>query len=168
MSISLDTPGYLAYFSQMRLIFLTVVLSVFQGLAADARTWTSTSGKALEGDLVGVQSGKAYIRVGKRVGAVPIKGLSRSDQAFIKKWLIDQQLARLSSRLEGLVPSEGREQTAEANTPEDAAALRPENIMARMLAERKAREDDKAKTLAAKKAVFAQAKSKRAAKRCVT
>ena len=40
--------------------------------------------------------------------------------------------------------------------------------MARMLAERKAREDDKAKTLAAKKAVFAQAKSKRAAKRCVT
>jgi hypothetical protein len=44
-----------------------------------------------------VQSGKAYIRAGKRVGAVPIKGLSRSDQAFIKKWITDQQLARLSS-----------------------------------------------------------------------
>ena len=62
-----------------------------------ARTWTSTSGKTLEGDLLRVQSGKAYIRAGKRVGAVPIKGLSRSDQAFIKKWLTDQQLARLSS-----------------------------------------------------------------------
>ncbi len=62
-----------------------------------ARTWTSTTGKPLEGDLVRVQSGKAYIRAGKRVGAVPIKGLSRSDQAFIKKWITDQQLARLSS-----------------------------------------------------------------------
>jgi hypothetical protein len=158
----------LGYLNQVRFICLTVVLSAFLGFAADARTWTSISGKTLEGDLVRVQSGKADIRVGKRVGAVPIKGLSQSDQAFIKKWIADQQLARLSSRLEGLAPSEGREHAAEAKAQESAAGLRPEDIMARMLAERKAREDDKAKTLAAKKAVFAQAKSKRAAKRCVT
>jgi hypothetical protein len=55
-----------------------------------------------------VQSGKAYIRAGKRVGAVPIKGLSRSDQAFIKKWITDQQLARLSSKLEGLARPTGK------------------------------------------------------------
>jgi hypothetical protein len=73
-----------------------------------ARTWTSTTGKTLEGDLVRVQSGKAYIRAGKRVGAVPIKGLSRSDQAFIKKWITDQQLARLSSKLEGLARPTGK------------------------------------------------------------
>lgn len=88
-----------------------------------ARTWTSTTGKTLEGDLVRVQSGKAYIRVGKRVGAVPIKGLSRSDQAFIKKWITDQQLARLSSKLEGLAPSGGGERPA---APE-AAPLTPIN-----------------------------------------
>jgi hypothetical protein len=145
----------------MRYILLTVVLSVFLGLAADARTWTDIRGRHLEADFVERSGQKVSLRCKGKVLDVMLRHLSPADQAYVL------QLGLPADRSTGSIAGSSSGQPAAAQ-PSDAAALRPENIMARMLAERKALEDDKAKTLAAKKAVFAQAKSKRAAKRCVT
>jgi hypothetical protein len=78
-----------------------------------ARTWTSTSGKTMEGELVRVQRGTAYLRVGERVGPIPIKGLSRPDQVFIEKWVTDQKMAQLTAKLDGLT-SEQEAETSKA------------------------------------------------------
>ena len=126
----------------MRYILLTVVLSVFLGLAADARTWTDIRGRHLEADFVERSGQKVSLRFKGKVVDVMLRHLSPADQAYVL------QLGPPADRPAGSIMGSPSEQPAAAHSSEDAAALRPENIMARMLAERKAREEEKAKTLA--------------------
>ena len=67
-----------------------------------ARTWTNTAGKTIDAELVKVQGGKAYLKIDQRVIPLPISGLSKKDQSYIKNWITEKKLARLSGELAGM------------------------------------------------------------------
>ncbi|MDF1657675.1 MAG: FecR family protein [Verrucomicrobiales bacterium] len=52
----------------------------------DFRTWTNTKGVSIQGKLINVLEGKALILVNGKEFAIPLTGLSDSDNIFIKEW----------------------------------------------------------------------------------
>jgi hypothetical protein len=66
----------------------TVLLAALSSNAsAEVRTFTSTDGKAIKAELVGVRDGKASLQMeGGKVFDVPLARLSEGDQTFIKTW----------------------------------------------------------------------------------
>ena len=54
--------------------------------SSQERTWTSTSGSTMRGEIVGVKDGKALIRPVTPAKPIPISSLSKRDQEFIENW----------------------------------------------------------------------------------
>jgi hypothetical protein len=106
-------PPYIHSQITMKLrIFIISCIVLTLSSAAYARTWTSTTGKTLEADLVRIQSGKAYLRFGKKIAPLPISGLSKKDQIYIKNWITEQKMAQLSSELGEITTDQEAEQAA--------------------------------------------------------
>ena len=59
-------------------------------LQSEDRTWTSTTGSTMRGEIVGVKDGKALIRPVTPPKAVPISSLSKRDQEYIEQWQKDE------------------------------------------------------------------------------
>jgi len=63
---------------------------------AQERTWTSTGGQTMKGEIVGVKDGKVLIRPVVKPKSVPITSLSKKDQEFIAKWE-KEEVARVAA-----------------------------------------------------------------------
>ena len=50
-------------------------------------TWTNAKGQKIEAELLGVQNGKALLRIKGKVHQVPLTSLSEESQAKIKETL---------------------------------------------------------------------------------
>lgn len=60
------------------------------------RTWTSSSGSTMRGEIVGVKDGKVLIRPVAPAKPIPISSLSKRDQEFIANWQ-KEEAARLKT-----------------------------------------------------------------------
>jgi hypothetical protein len=70
-------------------LFLVVVMSgsFFGTPAADARTFTNTTGKTIDAELVGLNNKTAVLKLNNgKQAKVPLSALSKDDQVFINSW----------------------------------------------------------------------------------
>ena len=68
---------------------ITILLAIFALTmpGAFARTFTNTTGKKIEAELVGMENGGAMLKLGNgREANVPLGSLSEEDQAYVKTW----------------------------------------------------------------------------------
>jgi len=70
----------------IRRFLLPGVLGALLCLAASGRTWTDTSGKKIEAEIVGVEEGKVVLKFKGKDVRLPLERLSEDDRKFVEEW----------------------------------------------------------------------------------
>ena len=76
----------------MRTLFVALMMGLICGTVS-AREWTSVDGKQkVEGKLIGVANGRAYIETAKGKAAIPLERLSPADREYAQsqKGILDK------------------------------------------------------------------------------
>lgn len=96
--IWLVAPGPNAYCFSMipQVRFAVGILSVASCLlvtpvSAEERTWTSSDGKEIKGEIVGLEGDEISLRVNGSLFQLPLTRLSGADQEYAKKWNEEQE-----------------------------------------------------------------------------
>lgn len=107
--------------------FLLLISLLCFTASIEARTWTSTDGRTIEGELIGKTETVAMIeRDGGAVVNVPLEKLSPADQAFVAK-------AKVTSLKEELVKFFQKRRKGESYSPDKFLALPATNQNASVL-----------------------------------
>lgn len=78
-------------FGRVKMMFLISLMGVGLILPGMTRTWTSTDGRTLEGDLVRVEGEVAVVKVGRKNFRIPFSSLIEDDVAYLKKEAAKQE-----------------------------------------------------------------------------
>ena len=65
---------------------LSLLASLLLPVAATARTWTDTTGKKIEADIVAVEGDKVVLKFKGKDTRLPLERLSEEDRKFVEEW----------------------------------------------------------------------------------
>ncbi|MCB1076515.1 MAG: hypothetical protein KDM63_00545 [Verrucomicrobiae bacterium] len=72
--------------NQVRLFFILCAVMWLSPNGVEARTWTSSDGKTLEGEITSLEGDQITLKTEKGEFKFPLARLSEADQAFAKEW----------------------------------------------------------------------------------